>query len=288
MRAALLALGIVSLLALVALAARGGHPNGHGRASDREVPASLQDSLVTLIAIVYVLIVVGLIYAFLRYRGDWVPPRSRWLLNFLMMLVLMAVIVPLGYQVIVHHGLSEKAKKAQQQSLQQANARRRALGKLPRPIPGGRPAEFNWSLALAVGGLLVIGGAVLVLRRRPLPPAAHGLSVAEELSLVAAASIDDLRREPDARKAVIAAYANMERVLAAHGLPRRRAEAPFEYLARVLRQLEVREDAVRGLTELFERAKFSTHEIDTVMKEEAIAAFAALRDDLRADEPVAA
>jgi hypothetical protein len=251
------------------------------------VPASLQDSLVTLIAIVYVLIVVGLIYAFVRYRGDWVPPRSRWLLNFLMMLVLMAVIVPLGYRVIVHHGLREKAKKAQQQSLQQANARRRALGKLPKPI-SGRPAEFNWSLALAVGGLLVLGGAVLVLRRRPLPPAAHGLSVAEELSLVAAASIDDLRREPDARKAVIAAYANMERVVAAHGLPRRRAEAPFEYLARILRQLEVREDAVRGLTGLFERAKFSTHDIDPVMKEEAIADFAALRDDLRADEPVAA
>jgi multisubunit Na+/H+ antiporter MnhG subunit len=286
-RSALLALGIVSLLAVVALAARGGHPNGHGRASDREVPASLQDSLVTLIAIVYVLTVLALIYAFVRYRGEWKPRKSRWLLNFLMALIVMAIVVPVGYRAIVQGGLREKAKKAQQQTQQQANARRRALDKRPKPIPG-RTAEFNWSLTLAVGGLLVIGGALLVLRRRPLPPAAHGLSVAEELSLVAAASIDDLRREPDARKAVIAAYANMERVLAAHGLPRGRAEAPFEYLARILRQLEVREDAVRGLTELFERAKFSTHEIDTALKEEAIAAFAALRADLRADGAVAA
>jgi multisubunit Na+/H+ antiporter MnhG subunit len=286
-RAALLGLGIVSLLAVVALAARGGHPNGHGRASDREVPASLQDSLVTLIAIVYVLTVLALIYAFVRYRGDWAPQKSRWLLNFFMALILMAVVVPVGYRAIMDSHIREKAKKAQQQTQQEANARRRARDKRPKPIPG-RTAEFNWSLTLAIGGLLVIGGALLVLRRRPLRSAAHGLSVAEELSLVAAASIDDLRREPDARKAVIAAYANMERVLAAGGLPRRRAEAPFEYLARILRQLEVREDAVRGLTELFERAKFSTHEIDAAMKEEAIAAFAALRADLRADEAVAA
>jgi hypothetical protein len=286
-RAALLALGIVSLLAVVALAARGGHPNGHGRASDRVVPASLQDSLVTLIAIVYVLTVLALIYAFVRYRGEWRPRETHWLRNFFMALLLMAVVVPIGYRAIMHSPLREKAKRAQQQSQQEANARRRALDKRPKPIRG-RPAEFNWSLTAALGGLLVIGGVVLLLRRRPLQPGPDGLSVAEELSRVAAASIDELRSEPDARKAVIAAYANMERVLAANGLPRRRAEVPFEYLARMLRQLEVRKDAVRALTELFEYAKFSPHEIDTAMKEEAIAAFAALRDDLQTDEAVAA
>jgi hypothetical protein len=39
---------------------------------------------------------------------------------------------------------------------------------------------------------------------------------------------------------------------------------------------------VRDLTDLFERAKFSTHEIDEPMKERAIAALISVRDDLQA------
>jgi hypothetical protein len=283
----LLALGIVSLLALVALAANGGHPTGDGRASNREVPASLQDGLVTLIAIVYVITILFVIYVLVRYRQDWVARKSHWLRNFLILIVFLSIVVPVGYRAIREEGLRAKAKQAQQQRQQQQNGRRLPAEKPPKPIPG-RTAEFNWSLALAVGGLLVIGGVLLIVRRRPIPPRPEGLSLAEELSLVAAESIEDLRRERDPRKAVIAAYANMERALAAHGLPRRGAEAPFEYLARILRELEVREDAVRALTQLFEYAKFSTHEIDTGMKEQAIAAFAAIRDDLQADEAVAA
>ena len=52
-------------------------------------------------------------------------------------------------------------------------------------------------------------------------------------------SLDDLRAEPDPRRAVIAAYARLERVLAAHGLPRKPAEAPLEYLGRMLAELSV-------------------------------------------------
>jgi hypothetical protein len=286
-KAALLALGIVSLLAVVALAANGGHPTGDGRASNREVPASLQDGLVTLIAIVYVITIAFVIYVLVRHRQDWKARNSHWLRNFFIVLVVMSILVPFGYRALTDGGLRAKAQRAQQQQRAQQNRRTRPADKRPKPIPA-RTADFNWSLAFAVGGLLVIGGVFLIVRRRPLPPRPDGLSLAEELSLVAAESIEDLRRERDPRKAVIAAYANMERALAAHGLPRRGAEAPFEYLARILRELEVREDAVRALTQLFEYAKFSTHEIDTAMKEEAIAAFAAIRDDLQTEEAVAA
>jgi hypothetical protein len=87
---------------------------------------------------------------------------------------------------------------------------------------------------------------------------------------------------------VIAAYAQMERTLARHGLRRRPAEAPLEYLARVLRGLEVRESAVATLTALFEYAKFSPHEIDAAMKEEAIGALAAMRADLARGQELAA
>ena len=94
--------------------------------------------------------------------------------------------------------------------------------------------------------------------------------------------------ERDARRAVIAAYAQMERTLAAHGFRRNAAEAPFEYLGRILRGLDVRDSGVRTLTDLFEYAKFSPHEIDAAMKEDAIGALLAIRDDLQRQEELAA
>jgi hypothetical protein len=287
-QAAALALVVLTLLAVVTLAASGGHPNGHGRTSDRQVPTSIQDALVTLLAIGYVLTIVGIAYAFIRYRHEWQPrKRSNWIRNFFLVLLLMAVVIPFGYRALTDKRLKERAQRAQQQQQAQNAARQRARNQRPKPLPG-RTADFNWWIAGGVGGLLLIGGVWLLIRRRPLDPIPSGESVADALSEVAAASIDDLRRESDPRRAVIAAYANMERVLAQYGFPRGRAEAPFEFLTRILRQLEVSESSVHRLTELFEYAKFSTHEIDAEMKEQAIDAFAALRDELQVEEAVAA
>jgi hypothetical protein len=94
-------------------------------------------------------------------------------------------------------------------------------------------------------------------------------------------TLDDLRRERDPRRAVIAAYARMERSLGGYGLPRRPAEAPLEYLGRVLAELAGSAAAARRLTRLFERAKFSEHAIDVKMKVDAIDAVVAVRDELR-------
>jgi hypothetical protein len=101
-------------------------------------------------------------------------------------------------------------------------------------------------------------------------------------------SLDDLRAEPDPRRAVIAAYARLERVLAGHGLPRKPAEAPLEYLGRMLAELSVSDRAARALTDLFERAKFSQHAVGPEMKDEAIDALDTVRDDLLAAQALAA
>jgi Domain of unknown function (DUF4129) len=145
-----------------------------------------------------------------------------------------------------------------------------------------RSPEFQWWLAvLAAGG---VTAAVIVWRRgrRVQPAVADTGEVAEQLSEVLSDTLDDLALERDPRRAVIRAYARMEQVLASHGLPRAPHEAPLEYLARVLRDLNVRAEAAHALTELFERAKFSQHEIDLAMKEEAISALVRVRDDLEA------
>ena len=78
----------------------------------------------------------------------------------------------------------------------------------------------------------------------------------------------------------MAAYARMEQALGRAGLPRHPAEAPFEYVERALLSLDTSTDSARMLTALFERAKFSHHEPGPEMRDEAIDALLAVRDEL--------
>jgi Domain of unknown function (DUF4129) len=103
----------------------------------------------------------------------------------------------------------------------------------------------------------------------------------EELTAAVDDALDDLRAEADPRRAVIAAYARLERVLAANGVARLPSETPDEYLVRVLGDLELTPDAIGRLTALFTRAKFSHHDVDSTMKESAIGALERVRDELR-------
>jgi len=142
----------------------------------------------------------------------------------------------------------------------------------------GMPVHWWGYLMLA---LVLIGGvaAAWYLRKAP----ARTVPEPEEPDELLAAvdlSLEDLERDPDPRRAVIRAYARMERALESYGLARRTSETPLEYLARALTSLRVGRRSVERLTVLFERAKFSQHDIDVSMKGEAIAALGALRDEL--------
>jgi hypothetical protein len=148
--------------------------------------------------------------------------------------------------------------------------------------PSTYQAEFAWIPVLVVLGLAAIGVAAYVLaaRRQQAPEQPHALAAAEVADALEE-TLDDLRAEPDARRAVIAAYARLERSLAAAGLPRRRAETAGEYVPRILVSLEVDGAAVRRLTALFADAKFSDHAVGEPQKLEAIDALERIRDDLR-------
>jgi Domain of unknown function (DUF4129) len=105
---------------------------------------------------------------------------------------------------------------------------------------------------------------------------------------VLADTLDDLRAERDPRRAVIGAYARLERTFAAHDVAREPSETPREYVDRALDRLGVSAFAVRRLTQLYERAKFSPHEIDAAMKDDAIDALAGLREELEPGAEAAA
>ena len=95
-------------------------------------------------------------------------------------------------------------------------------------------------------------------------------------------SIAEIERESDPRRAVIHAYAGMEKTLARHKLGRRSFEAPGEYLHRAFAALRLSRRPGERLTELFEQARFSTHTIGLEMKRESIAALIELRSELEA------
>jgi Domain of unknown function (DUF4129) len=156
----------------------------------------------------------------------------------------------------------------------------------PPPDPGLVPLLVA---GVAVVAMAAIVAALLLADRRRRGPARRRAELLVELL---DGTLVDVEREPDPRRAVIAAWARMERGLAAAGLPRRAAEAPFEYAARVLASAQVRAASVRRLTGLFERAKFSRHAVDRAMRDEALAALRAVRADLaaaaQAEPPAAA
>jgi hypothetical protein len=257
---------------------------GHPRLAARPVPNGVQDSWVTLLTIAYGLVIVVVLVTVLRRRRRWHDPGSHWLRNYCAILVLMALITGIGYFAIRHGHFRDRSQPGQQ-----AQQTQKLKSLAAKPLPA-RQAHFQWPLVLGLGAFVLLGGVWVVVRRgrridRAVPEAE---SVEEELARAIGSTIADLRRERDTRRAVIAAYANMERVLASHGLARGQAEVPYEYLARVLQMLQVRESAVRSLTELFEYAKFSPHEIDPDMKDRAIDSLVAVQEDLQATRELAA
>jgi hypothetical protein len=145
-------------------------------------------------------------------------------------------------------------------------------------------AEFAWIPVLVVLGLIAAAVVAFVIasRRQDRALGEDDAVVAEQLADVLEDTLDDLRAEPDPRRAVIAAYARLERSFAAAGVPRRQEETAVEYVPRALEGLDVDPAAVRKLTDLFTRAKFSQHPVDEEMKLRAISALVRIRDDLRA------
>jgi hypothetical protein len=146
------------------------------------------------------------------------------------------------------------------------------------PVESGR----DWLTVAVVAALTAIIGLTLLRRRRPIDEIddATQAALARDVAEVLDDAIERLRRETDARRAVIAAYAAMEDVFARHRLPRRPSEAPLEFLARALEHVSSTGPASR-LTDLFERAMFSTEPFDRRRQDEAIDALVAVRDDVR-------
>lgn len=238
----------------------------------------------TLLLVAVIFLAVALWALFAPKDASGAPKRGRWhlissFLAFAMSALLAVVLLHTGFMKRLQALESQLARKQQTPPAQNAP---------PPPSRNVRDARIRWD-EIGVFIALIAGTAVVLYasrqtRRRPRPlRSGRRKDVAQALD----DSIDDLRTDPDLRRAIIAAYARMELALARAGLARRPSEAPFEYIERALRSLDTSADRAEHLTVLFEWAKFSHHEPEPEMRDEAIAALVAVRDEL-AREPVTA
>jgi hypothetical protein len=276
LRPALLAAAVLALLAVVALASRTDRPARPADPNERTLPIAFWDYLLTFGALVAVVMLALAIYLKvpLPRRAD----RPHFgLIQLFGFLVIMVAIASLGTRV----EWPEITQPAEEAPFVEGRAKEGAARQRTESSErDARRVRLRWEVFVAAGGLLLLGVGIYAARRRSDAQRRLRGQAASALSAAVDDSLDDLRAERDPRRAVIAAYARMERALEGQGLPRRRSEAPLEYLGRVLGALRVRSSAVLALTELFERAKFSRHEIDAEMKDEAIGALVSVRNDL--------
>ncbi|TMM03638.1 MAG: DUF4129 domain-containing protein [Actinobacteria bacterium] len=282
-RALLLAAASVVLVALVAVAA-GGYRLG-GSSSSRPNPYAV-DTILTIVIALYIVAAVAVVVAMfwggleLRRHPRQQTRRQR---TWRMVFVLLGAAALTTVAAERYHFRAHPRPPIENPAL--GNGSKRGAHKKTTASPAAHHAHLRLAPLLAIlgaGGIALAAFLVAERRRRRRLP--RDFSVAEALSDVLDETLDDLRVETDPRRAVIAAYARMERALAAHGFPRRRFEAPHEYLSRVLAELSRGRLAAARLTALFERARFSPHEIDASMKAEAIEAIESLQADLAATE----
>ncbi len=270
---------VLPALVLVAMAARSYQPFG-GEGGGRRAPSTtFLDGALTVMFVLGGLAALVAVWAWYRaFRARPPGRRSQPPYASLAALLVIVLIAVVAGSDILQNGVS--GPRAQDSADFAFPAQ--VVPEQPRPqLADGRDPELVWSLAIGLAALIVavIVAAVIADRWRD----RRGRRTPEQLEELGRAldeAIDDLRRDPDPRRAVIAAYARMEQALTSYGFPRRPSEAPYEYLHRVARELEA-EGPVAALTELFEVAKFSEHAVDETMRGRAIDALTAVRAEVR-------
>lgn len=286
-----LAVGILTLLAVVGAAAHGGI-----RLSDRGPLADQRGPLIAtgvLLLAVDVLVIAAIRRAMRRRRrrpdvemprfGEDVADEPWWakVLTYVIFFALIALPVLLIYLAIRDKEIEPLTDEDRPQQTDLPNL------ELPEDAVLTN-AAITIMMLLSLAAIVI---AIIVTRRqlgpnrrfrRPqLDGGPDGLGVDEEmLEQVVHAGEAAIHGLTDPRQAIIACYSAMEATLAAHGARRRVADTPGELLDRAAAAGLVRSDAAGALTELFRRARFSSHPIPEDAVATAQAALARLRTDI--------
>jgi hypothetical protein len=279
----------VALLAIVSVAARSGD-------HDRAVPGGSLTATTGHHVFAWALLVIGPIAAVLglgvflyaqvlRRRDDEQMAALRRRARLRRRIVFAAVVVLIAYSVATDQNPVVVLVDLLRSLFGNLHARLNQIGSGGGHSPNAAPqahdhhSEGFATIDLVVAGLtwlLILGGTVAAIRRlRRRPEAAPAVPVVRD-DEPADIGLARLRSETDSRRAVIGAYALMDRLMAERSLSRRRSEAPLEYLGRMTAAGYERITALGRLTKLYARARFSAHPVDAAMQAEAVQAVEAI------------
>lgn len=276
-RVALPALALLGLAAVVVVASGGTTPSG--TSASRPVPDVLFDSIISVGLVLLLPAAAMLVYGLMQRKAVAAEIQRRkyprfGLLGWFVFVLLFALLT-------WFRGRNWQPPTIDDELGEQAFPG----GETPTipEVPGATTyePEFAWIPVLAITTLAVVAVVAFLVSTRRRAAASGDDALVEAVAEILDDTLDDLRAEADPRRAVIAVFARLERTLAANGLPRDRSETAEEYVSRALGALEVGEEPTKRLTALYEVAKFSDHDVDAGMKDEAIAALESIRDDLR-------
>jgi uncharacterized protein DUF4129 len=264
-------------LALVGLAAGERWRGGDGPA-EGSVPVLVIDAMLVVGAILGAVTMVLFALVYGGSYGSVALERRRRSSTMRVLTSVAIVIVAIFAVVAIRKAWSDRFgdRRAQTEQVQPGAREEAQSGE-----SGERTLDWRFVGGAFVVALIGSAYAARLLMRNAYDPGPTD-DPAEAVAAILDDTLEDLRSERDPRRAVVAAYSRMERALAAHGLPRQRSEAPAEYLERVLEELSASASSASRLTRLFEWARFSDHPVEPGMKEEAIQALEAVRDELTA------
>ena len=273
-----------ALLAVVALASHAHRPGGGSGGGSAETPKLIFEYGASVMFVLFPFGVLAVIWVASLGRRQKLLEGGGMGSQFRTILVFALVAIPIAF-LIRHFVTGRLNPKISPPGSGPGSGTGGAKFQADHPATG----QFHWVVALIGGSLIfaVVASlvAAIVWRRMRGSDWEREAALSAALDEVLADTLDDLRAEQNPRRAVIRAFARMEKTFAAHGVAREPAETPRQYVERALDRLGVSSASVERLTKLYERAKFSRLEIDEGMKTDAIDALAGLRAEL---EPEAA
>lgn len=274
---------VIALAAVMRMA--GPAPAGHDVSGVIRLPEPVTMAIVALFGLAVLVFVVDLVRRALSKRkqaGEGEPaeepiPVPPWLRKLTLILSILNVVV-LAYllrRAVLDGGFFSGAGGL-------------AAGlTLPGTVAPSAPAVFNWvfgilAIAAGLGALLLALWVALGDRLAQEPEEDAGEAPTGPVEAVVEESIDDLRAEPDPRRAIVRCYARFERVAADAGLERKPWSTPMEFMRESLLRLSVPRAAVPTLTRLFELARFSHHPLGPPERDRALEALHEIRTALEA------
>ncbi len=278
----LLSAGMLVFLGLVAASSRTHHAPGSS-AGVHSPPSGVGDYLFTIFLLLVVVMMLFLIWLWFSERDMLVQSRARQR-GSMRLIAFLAIFAVVAAGLTHLRDLGIGGTKTDPSKIAPPGKTAKALKDAQKQKAGNAPA-FKWLpvFIATAGGLAVLGFIGVRSVRRERRGLAEEQALQLEFEQLVEDTLADLYAEVDPRKAIIAAYARVERVFATYGLPREPSEAPVEYLERALPELRASGAALERLTGLFQWAKFSAHEVDPKMRDEAIGALIEVRDELRAN-----